>query len=311
MDFEIHDRAPESKAGLASREAQSLHDELMQMFDAFRDSNDARIAELEKRGASDVISEDKVARINAAIDAAQRRIDELTLKAARPAARPRARRRAGPRSARAQGGVRRLRPLRRERGPARAGAEGDVGRLQSRRRLSGAGGDRARDRPAAYRVSPIRSIAGVREVSASVYKKPFMTSGPTTGWVGETDARTQTGIADACRAHVPGDGALRHAGGDRDAAGRLRRQHRRVDRLRGRADVRRAGRRRVRHRRRHQQADGLSRLYQGRRKLPGPGARSAMSRPASTATFRPRAPSDTWSIWSMRSRPATGRTARS
>ncbi len=42
-------------------------------------------------------------------------------------------------------------------------------------------------------ISPIRSIASVRTVSANVYKKPFMTSGPAVGWVGETDARPQTG----------------------------------------------------------------------------------------------------------------------
>jgi HK97 family phage major capsid protein len=41
-------------------------------------------------------------------------------------------------------------------------------------------------------VSPIRSIAGVRTISGNVYKKPFMTAGPATGWVGETGARTQT-----------------------------------------------------------------------------------------------------------------------
>ena len=41
-------------------------------------------------------------------------------------------------------------------------------------------------------ISPIRSIAGVREISSNVYKKPFMTAGPATGWVGETDARPQT-----------------------------------------------------------------------------------------------------------------------
>jgi HK97 family phage major capsid protein len=41
-------------------------------------------------------------------------------------------------------------------------------------------------------VSPIRGIAGVRIISGSVYKKPFMTAGPAVGWVGETDARTQT-----------------------------------------------------------------------------------------------------------------------
>jgi HK97 family phage major capsid protein len=42
-------------------------------------------------------------------------------------------------------------------------------------------------------ISPIRSLASVRVVSANVYKKPFMTSGPAVGWVGETDARPQTG----------------------------------------------------------------------------------------------------------------------
>jgi HK97 family phage major capsid protein len=32
----------------------------------------------------------------------------------------------------------------------------------------------------------------MREISASVYRKPMMTSGPATGWVGETAARPQT-----------------------------------------------------------------------------------------------------------------------
>ncbi len=41
-------------------------------------------------------------------------------------------------------------------------------------------------------VSPIRGIAGIRTVSANVYRKPFATTGFTTGWVGETDARTET-----------------------------------------------------------------------------------------------------------------------
>src|SRR4029079_12082245 len=41
-------------------------------------------------------------------------------------------------------------------------------------------------------ISPIRSIAAVRTICGNVYKKPIMTSGPAVGWVGETDARTQT-----------------------------------------------------------------------------------------------------------------------
>ena len=41
-------------------------------------------------------------------------------------------------------------------------------------------------------VSPIRSIAGVRRISSSVYKKPISISGPSVGWVGETDVRPET-----------------------------------------------------------------------------------------------------------------------
>ncbi len=40
--------------------------------------------------------------------------------------------------------------------------------------------------------SPIRAISGVRQVSSSVYKKPYTLTGPATGWVGETDLRPET-----------------------------------------------------------------------------------------------------------------------
>jgi HK97 family phage major capsid protein len=41
-------------------------------------------------------------------------------------------------------------------------------------------------------LSPIRSIASVRQVSSAVLKKPFSISGPAVGWVAETAARPQT-----------------------------------------------------------------------------------------------------------------------
>ena len=41
-------------------------------------------------------------------------------------------------------------------------------------------------------ISPIRSIAGMRTISSNVYKKPFLTTGPAVGWVGETEVRPQT-----------------------------------------------------------------------------------------------------------------------
>jgi HK97 family phage major capsid protein len=43
-----------------------------------------------------------------------------------------------------------------------------------------------------YANSPIRAISSVRQVSASLYKKPFSTNGLATGWVGETAARPET-----------------------------------------------------------------------------------------------------------------------
>lgn len=42
-------------------------------------------------------------------------------------------------------------------------------------------------------MSPIRAIADVRVSSSGTYRKPFMTSGPAVGWVGETASRPQTG----------------------------------------------------------------------------------------------------------------------
>jgi HK97 family phage major capsid protein len=42
-------------------------------------------------------------------------------------------------------------------------------------------------------VSPIRALATVRQVSGSVLKKPFNTTGLASGWVSETAARPQTG----------------------------------------------------------------------------------------------------------------------
>ena len=43
-----------------------------------------------------------------------------------------------------------------------------------------------------FNVSPIRSLASIRVISSNIYKKPMMATGPVAGWVGETDARTQT-----------------------------------------------------------------------------------------------------------------------
>jgi hypothetical protein len=59
-------------------------DGFMRAFEAFKDGNDERIAQLEQRMSADVVTTDKVDRINRALDEHKRVVDELALKSARP-----------------------------------------------------------------------------------------------------------------------------------------------------------------------------------------------------------------------------------
>ena len=52
-------------------------------------------------------------------------------------------------------------------------------------------------------LSPIRSIARVRQVSAAVLKKPFSVTGPAVGWVAETASRPQTNTATLAELSFP------------------------------------------------------------------------------------------------------------
>ncbi len=191
MNFELTDAAPEHKAGFAA--PRENYDELRQTFEDFKVANDERLARIEhKRG--DVLLEQKVDRINAALDAQQRRLDDILLRGARPGI-------GGSRASRDHtarehksafdayvraGDVEALRAL--ETKAMSVGSNPDGGHLvpPELERTIGA---------RLMAISPIRSIASVREISSSVYKKPFMTAGPAAGWIGETDARPQTATA--------------------------------------------------------------------------------------------------------------------
>lgn len=162
------------------------HGDMMRAFEAFKDANDERIAEIDKRGG-DPLLEEKVARID-------RAIDTLMLKAARPAlAAADASRGSSTHAAREHksafdayirgGDSAGLRAL--EVKAMSAGTPADGGYLVPADVESEIG-----KRLAA--ISPIRAIASVREISGNVYTKPFMTAGPATGWVGETASRPQT-----------------------------------------------------------------------------------------------------------------------
>ena len=137
-------------------------------------------------------------------------------------------------------------------------------------------------------ISPIRAIAGIRQVSSTVYKKPFATNGFATGWVGETAARPETSTPALVSLDFPtmelyampaaSPQLLDDSAVDIEA----------VDRGRSEPRVRPAGRLSLRQRRRRQQAERLHGLHQGRQRQLDATATSASSRPASLVPSRPR-----------------------
>ena len=164
--------------------------DMMQAFEAFKDANDERLEQIEKRMSADVVTAEKVDRINRAVDEAKARLDELTLKSRRPQL----------------SGETAEAPALREHKQAfdvyvRKGEASGLSALEAKALSVGSGPDggflvppevEAEIGRRLYAISPIRAIASVRQVSASLYKKPFSTNGLANGWVGETQARPET-----------------------------------------------------------------------------------------------------------------------
>ncbi len=158
-------------------------EEFMRTFEAFKEGNDRRLADIERRGGADPLTSAEVERLS-------RRLDELSLKQARPPLGT------GP----LRSGVA-LQHKAAFEGYMRGGETANLRDLEGKALSVGSNPDGgylvpAETEAAVMRalksVSPIRAIAGIRQVSASVYKKPFSITGPGTGWVGETAARPET-----------------------------------------------------------------------------------------------------------------------
>jgi len=177
--------SPKTKA-LVSSEAKALHDDMMRVFEGFKAANEEHLAMLGRR--SDALIEEKLARLD---DELARKVTEFVLKTSRPALA------LENRSASS---------AQREHKSAfesymRTGEAADLRALEVKALSVGSGADGGYLVPPEIEheigrrlaaISPIRAVAGQRTISANVYKKPFMISGPAVGWVGETDARPQT-----------------------------------------------------------------------------------------------------------------------
>ena len=165
--------------------------QLMAAFSAYKDANDARLAEIEAKGASDPLTDERLARID-------RRLEALSLKMARPDA----------------GGVKAEADTARNEAWARylrAGDESGLARLDTKALNTGTdeqGGYLAPpelDRLIEARLlaaSPMRQIASVRQTSAGVYRKP-VGLGAASAWVGESAARPETTAPDLSLLEFP------------------------------------------------------------------------------------------------------------
>ena len=180
-------RAPETKAAGDPSDIAEAFGDFMSTFEAFREENDQRLAEIERRGA-DALTVEKVERISKALDEQKRALDGLALKRMRPQlghdgqALPSEHKQAFDAYMRS-GDERAIRGL--DTKAMSYGSGPDGGYLVPDETEAAIGKRLAT-------LSPIRSIASVRQVSSAVLKKPFSVSGPAVGWVAETAARPQT-----------------------------------------------------------------------------------------------------------------------
>lgn len=163
--------------------------EVWTAFEAFRQANDQRLAEMERKAGPDVVTSEKVDRIARSLDEHKRAMDQAILRLNRPVlGRPDDLTTKSDHASAFEAYV-------------RSGDDRHLRGLESKAMSYGSGQDGGYLVPDELeatigrrlaQISPIRGIAAVRQVSGAVLKKPFSLSGPATGWVAETAARPQT-----------------------------------------------------------------------------------------------------------------------
>jgi HK97 family phage major capsid protein len=182
--------APELKSAVQNADdVAGAFDDFMEAFDAFKQSNDDRLRQIEKRMSADVLTTDKVDRISKAMDDQKRAIDQMVLKAARP------------QLGREGNPLIETEHKRAFDGYVRRGDEKGLAQIEAKALTAGVAAEGGYVVPTELeaeigkrlsQLSPIRSIASVRQMSAGILRKPFALTGFASGWTAETGARSQT-----------------------------------------------------------------------------------------------------------------------
>ena len=173
----------ETKMTPTSAETRAALGEVLIAFEQFKQANDQRLDEIEAKATADVLLDEKVARIDAALIDQKSALDRVMLDQSRPALQ------AGQSNGENTAWSRYMR-------------KGDASHLAEGKSLSAGsnpdGGYVVPDQTESHidklltEASPIRAIAGVRQTSASLFRKPVSRGGAASGWVSESAARPET-----------------------------------------------------------------------------------------------------------------------
>lgn len=179
----------ETKVAAPASDVGSVFDDMMRTLGEYRDTNDRRLAELEKKMTSDVVTTEKLQRLDRVLDRQQRLIDELALKSSRPAL------------AASEAPVANREIKQAFEAYVRRGVEPQISLVEAKALSATSQTEGSvlipRETEAAVNrslrdVSPLRAISDVRQVTTGSFVKPYATSDLATGWVSETAARPQT-----------------------------------------------------------------------------------------------------------------------
>ena len=184
-----HETIIETKSA-ASAAAGALED-INQAFAAYCETNNERLGQIERRFCTDVVTVEKLDRIDRALDETKRRMDMQAMGQARPMLG------VTPGMANVE---------HREHKAAfgtymRSGEAGGLKALEEKALSIGSGPDGGYlvPQPAESEIlrrmaniSPLRAMASVRQISTNSFRKAFSISGPASGWAAEADPRPQS-----------------------------------------------------------------------------------------------------------------------
>lgn len=184
----------EQKQAPDTSEIKKAVDNFMATFKTFQDKVDEELKQLKTKGNPDAVTKDEIKKLNDALDEQKKLVDDLRLKERRPMVEL------------ADGTKQELTEDQIAHKKAfadyfRKGNEGNLRELEAKTLSVGSDPDGGYLVPVEMEtaidrilteISPIRSIASVRQIGRSSYKKPVNLAGTGSGWVGEQGARPQT-----------------------------------------------------------------------------------------------------------------------